>query len=152
MRASPPPPPFPLHFSSLDEKVICSHPVWGLWPEFGASDRLPTGVSATDKQRQRQERRRRLREGLKLADGYGRLLWPRTDLHSPGWTEKRTHSTVLLEKATKGWGDVPVLAEKKVFSICLTVKQKCSFVFIQEKHRKAKSRNPAAFQPAQLLH
>lgn len=51
------------HFSSLDEKVICSHPVWGLWREFGATDRLATGVSGTDKQRQRQEGQRRRREG-----------------------------------------------------------------------------------------
>lgn len=45
---------------SSDEKVICSHPVWGLWREFGAADRLATGVRVADKRRERQERRRRV--------------------------------------------------------------------------------------------
>lgn len=54
-------PPAPLFLNlfiyfSLDGKVICSHPVWGLWREFGETSRLATGVSAADKRRERQER------------------------------------------------------------------------------------------------
>lgn len=48
----PPPPRRPKRiFFSLDEKVICSHPVWGLWRELGENGRLATGVSAADKQK-----------------------------------------------------------------------------------------------------
>lgn len=59
-RVSPLPSPSQMWVFFSDEKVICSHPVWGLWREFGETDRLATGVRVADKQRERQERRRRV--------------------------------------------------------------------------------------------
>lgn len=67
-----------------NEKVICSHPVWGLWREFGEDDRLATGVRGADKRKERQGRRRRVGDGLKVANRYGGVLWLGTDLHSSG--------------------------------------------------------------------
>lgn len=67
-----------------DEKVICSHPVWGLWREFGETDRLATGVRVADKQRERQERRRRRVDG-DGAEGIGQQPRPTDTEVFCGW-------------------------------------------------------------------